>query len=469
MASTAIPNRPRARAVPLQARRAVRRENALAVILPAVLLFYAALMPSEIRISISEQTLYPTRIVAMMLLPAIFLRVLRKSVRFRIWDYLFFFSGFWMVLAFMVYYGPGIGLLRGGALAFDLLMPYIIGRLSIRDLNDFRRFLVIIAPGAFLAGASMFAEVLAARPLVRPAMASIFGALPAYENGVATGTGSIFIDHRLGILRAAGPFSHPILAGLAMASLLPLYWTSGLIKWPKKVGLSASIFAVFSASSAAFLSLILGAGFLFLDFIQRTVAFIKWRIIIPVLVGLATVIHFASENGLINVLIRYSMNSYTAQYRRLIWEYGMISVQKHPWFGIGFTGYERLEWMISSVDAHWLLLGIRFGFVPFVLNILLFLMAVVALSLASKRFAEMDRRMMVGIAIAIFTLLVAGFTVTFFGGVLAWIYMLLGIGFSIAYSGRLQKPSNPKMRYPRPMHGQARRSNLQRPIAGPSA
>ena len=202
------------------------------VLLPAVILFYTVILPPEVRLSLGEQVLFAPRIIGFALLPWILWQLVRGQVRFVIWDYLFFFGSFWMVFAFMVYYGPADGVIRGGALAFDYTIPYLIGRICFKNTTDVRRFLIMVAPGLILAGLSMLMEVLASRPLVRPAFASIFGDLSAFQDGKAIGARESFIDRRLGILRANGPFAHPILAGVLLASFLPLYFFSGIRKWP---------------------------------------------------------------------------------------------------------------------------------------------------------------------------------------------------------------------------------------------
>jgi len=135
------------------------QSGALAIVLPAVILFYSVLLPSEIRILLAEQNLYPTRIAAFLITPWMLHRILQRQTNWTWWDAVFLFGAFWMVLAFMVYYGPVVGMRRGGILAFDVVMPFLVGRLCFRDSNDFRRFLIYIAPGLFLAGSTLLMEV----------------------------------------------------------------------------------------------------------------------------------------------------------------------------------------------------------------------------------------------------------------------------------------------------------------------
>ena len=97
-----------------------------------------------------------------------------------------------------------------------------------------------------------------------------------------------------------------------------------------------------------------------------------------------------------------------------------------------FTAYERLPWMIESIDNHWVLLGVRHGFIVPLLMLCAFVGAIacVALSAAQQK-NEADRRICVGLTIVLFAILVCGFTVAFFGSLASWIYVVLGIGVSV--------------------------------------
>jgi len=449
MATTAIQAQSNQVPSGYQAHQVRRGENALLMVLPAALLLYSALMPNELRLSIADLSLYAPRVMGFLLLPWILFKVVRTRFRFQLWDYLFLFAAFWMLFSFMIYYDPLTGLVRGGALAFDAVIPYLVGRICIRSPNDFRRFLVLAAPALFLAGLIMLAEVIASRALIRPFFASIFGELSTYENGIAVGRSRDFIDYRLGILRAAGPFSHPILAGVVLASFLPLYWLSGVLSWPRHIGITASLFAILSASSAAFLGLILGFGMLFADYAQRVLVFVTWRLMIIGLAALVTLVHFASSGGIVNVVVGLTLNPATGRFRRLIWEYGLISVEKNPWIGIGFTNYERLDWMVQSVDAHWLLLAIRHGWMPPVFMLVVVIATLTGLGLSSVRSDETDRRLRVGMAISLFMVTLIGFTVSFFGGAETWVYLLLAMSLSIA-TAPIMRPLHLPRPAPRP-------------------
>lgn len=439
--------------------------DGLGRVLPIVVLFYAVLVPTEIRIELAGQFLYPTRLVEFCLLPWIFWQFAKRQFKPVIWDVLFVIGCLWMLVAFVAIYGAQIGLLSGGALVVDTLLPYIIGRLAIRNSTDIRRFLVLIAPGLLLAGLSLLVEVMVARPLIRPWAASVFGALPQYEGGIAVGARGFVTEQRLGLLRATGPFAHPILAGICVSGFLALFLYSGLRRWPFFVGVGASLLGVFSLSSAAFLGIALSLGLLITDQIQRMLAFISWRIILPAAGGLLFILHMLTENGLIAYVGRFTLNPASAGYRRLIMHFGSESVMNNPIFGIGFRDYERPVWMVkASVDNQWLLLAIRFGILPALMQIAVIVAAILLLSVNSSHLNETERRLRVGMAVALAVFALLGFTVSFYGGVEAWFYMFLAMGISLSYSDKqMRLLVQRKMALKRPAVQDSERQNGHRP------
>lgn len=405
-------------------------------VLPAVLMVYAAMLPDEVRIVVGDQNLYATRIVGLLLLPWLARALSQRIVRFSIVDLFVIAAGTWMVMSFVGYYGFERGLNKGVAIAIDVLLPYFIARLTLRSPNDFRRLLVLVAPGVAISGLSMFAETLAGREIVRPAFASVFGKLPDFLGG-----GDVraeFIDYRWGLLRVAGPFSQPIIAGVYMASLFGMYSTARLRGLPYLVGLATLFFAFLSLSSAAFFALTSITGLLAVDYFQRRTVFFGWTQTLTVLISLAVMIQTISNRGLLGLAASFSFNPETAYFRRLIWEYATISVAKHPWIGTALTPYERPFYMrTTSVDHYWLSLALRNGLpVPVLLFIASVLAVLASLAAAGRARDETTRYMMVGFSITMGTLIASEFTFSLFGVMLAWHYFLMGAIVSIAASVR---------------------------------
>lgn len=410
-----------------------RQRFSLVNLLPLLVLFYATLMPPEVRFTVLDQNLYAPRLVTFLLLPWIIHKLAKDGLAVRMPDYLLFGGAIWMIVSFVAYYDLATGLVRGAALTFDVVAGYVIARISIRNSTDFLRFLVLIIPGILAVGLIMMVESVSRTHLIRPLAADIFGPLSVYRDGVEVGLSADFKKEiRLGLMRAGGPFSHPILAGLFMASLLPIYLYSGLRRWPLWLGATAGFLAIFTGSSAAILALMMGIALIVYDWVQKRVDVINWRNFIFAGTCGAGLIQLLSENGLVAWILRFTLNPQTGAFRRLIWEYGTASVAKHPLIGIGYTEYERALWMPPTVDNHWLMLGIRHGLLTPVFIGLACVVIILRLSTLSARQSEIGRRFYVGFAIAMFIFALMGFTVAFFGSIQYWFYMLMGAGMSLS-------------------------------------
>lgn len=417
----------------LQAPSKVKTAAASRSILPAVLLFYAALLPPEVRVEIADQTLYSPRIVGLLLCPWLIWQAAKHRRIFRFVDLVFLIGAFWPTVSFVALYGLKDGLSSGVALTLDYALPYLIARLAFEDLNSLRRFLVYASMGLGAAGASMFLEVLADKPLIRASAASVFGNLQAYDNqGLALGARGLYIDNRFGILRAQGPFSHPILAGVVLASFLPLYFNSYLRGWPKAVGFWSALLCIISGSTTAFLLLIYNALILTYDWLQRTFEFLSWKLFIFYSVLFVFSLELLSGRGLSGFAINLSLSQSSGYFRRSIWDYGSTSVLNNPLFGIGRDDYERPRWMFTgSVDHHWLALAVKNGVIASFPILITAIFGLFLLMKMPEKISEHDRRLRVALAITLFGIIVVGCAVAYFGGALVWVYMVLGIAISV--------------------------------------
>ncbi|MFA7585209.1 MAG: O-antigen ligase family protein [Novosphingobium sp.] len=387
-----------------------RARNAAAPIWPILLVFYATLLPRELRLEIGPLTLFADRLALIPVLPFLALQLLRGKIRLVLPDMLVVLAGLWMILAMSTHYGIAGGLERGGS------------------LDDVRRVLVLMAPGIFLAGLTVMAESLWHRHFVQLVSEQVFGRLPSYAGGDVAGIASNTGAQRFGLLRGKGPFPHAILAGLYLAALIPVYNMAGLRGWPRVLGNLASMFSIFTLSSTALLALVLSWALLFYDWLQRRVRELNWRLLIVASSAFAAMLQLASNSGVAGLIGRYlSFDSQTYYFRTLIWRYGLQSVEKHPWFGIGFAGYERPGWMITeSIDAHWLLLAVRFGLPPALALFAATVLAIAMLGHASKHARRVDQRFFRGMAIALFVMLMAMFSVAIWSSLQTLFNLLLG-------------------------------------------
>ncbi len=419
-----------------------RGTSRLLGLLPLVLVFYAFLLIApEASQTIGGVYLPPHRIALILMVGPAFLMLLKQpDVRVNFMDIGVGALSLWIFASFMVAYGMEKGVVRGAAAVIDTAIPYFLARVCIRDFVDLRYFLVIVAPGLIFAGSMLTLESLSGQLIVRPAFASVFGNITNFQEGQAAGQVTLVPEFRAGLVRAYGSFAHPILAGVTMLGLLPLYCYSGLKSWPLILGIAACISGVFSMSSAAFLLVILSIFFLIADFAKKFVPIVSWWIISFFGTIVLFVADLATENGIAAFLGRYTLDPQTAFFRRLIWTFAMQNVEKNPWFGLGYERWERPSFMPESIDAHFLLMAVQNGvFVPIMLLVAM-LYGMVRLGLAMPWLSPQDRKLALGLNFSIFLAFVAAQTVTYWGSANVFLMALVGLLASVlAFSLRQQE------------------------------
>ena len=417
---------------PIRHPRMARPPRPMLQIAPALILVAAILMPPEVRFTLAGNALYSYRLAYLVLVPWMLWQIIRQRQDYRLPDLLVLLSAVWIIIAFIVVYGVGRGLTSGLGVALDSTVPYFVARFSFRRLDDLRRFLVVLAPVILVLVAILCLEAVTHSRFTREFAQLIFGQLGAAEYG-ETNLPAIQSDTRYGLLRAMGPFSHPILAGTFMASYLALVLFSRIRGWPFWAGLAAAVGAIVTLSSAALLGLLLVAVLAFYERFQRLVRFLNWPLFVGLTGAVLLTLHFVSENGLINVLIRYTLNPQTGYFRLLIWEYGALSVANYPWFGIGYEPYVRPAFMLTdSVDAFWLFLSMRNGLPATILLGAAVRISIFSASMAALRIRTAESETVRGVVIALTVMSVLGFTVSFFGGMLIWYFIILGLTTSLA-------------------------------------
>ncbi len=356
----------------------------------------------------------------MLLLPAslvLFTIAVRTRFKLLLPDFFILFGVLWISVAMFITTGGLAAISATVANTVDIAFSYFFARIIFRTPRDFRIFLVYMAPAIALIGIIMVLESVLHRAFVYEIFSGIFGETRRMK----------FVE-RIGLLRAFGPFPHPILAGLFLASFLPLYALAGIKGWPRWAGILASFGSFFSLSSAALLALVVSLVLIAYNWLTEKVQQLRWKVALIAGTVIGLVLEFGSENGAFNVLARYaSFNTVTARHRLTIWEHGSKSVEQNPWFGIGYEDWERPTWMLSSVDHYWLLMAMQYGaVVPFIIGFAVFL-AIVSASRASVVGPLADRALLRGLAISLSVFAFGVFSVSIWLSVQAWFYILVGV------------------------------------------
>lgn len=417
MATTSLPyQRPaRAGAMPTE------RPGNAGVYLAVALSYMLMLLPTQFNVGIYTTQIPPYRFLLLACILFILAQILRKKIRLGWPDFLVTVATAWIITALFVTTDATEAFTSTVAQGADILIAYFFGRTTIRNLRDLRLLLLLMLPGVTFVGAVMAIEAITHTHIIQGFASQVTGKPLMYGS-----------SPRLGLLRARGPFPHPIGAGIFMASFLPLYWLSGMKGWGRIIGIWASFGSFFAVSSGALLALLGSLGLLFYNWLSGRIANLTWRMFF-VLAGITTfALELGTNSGTVSILIRISsLNSATGYGRVQIWRYGTANVEKNPWFGVGYGEWERPVWMPESIDNNWLMLAIQFGVLPPVLILAAVFMALVALSKKSTFSRYLDMRFERGIAMSLAIFTFGGATVAFWGSVQVWFFVFLGFAVTL--------------------------------------
>ncbi|MGB3166561.1 MAG: hypothetical protein WBA68_07295 [Alteraurantiacibacter sp.] len=362
----------------------------------------------------------------------------KRGTRLHPLDGLMGFAIAWIFIALSVTESGQRALVNGGSSAIDIGIAYFLARVSLPDPTALRRFLILLAPAFLLVAGSVALETLSGRYIVQPFFVQVFGA--AEESFILADT-----EPRFGLLRGAGSFPHPILAGLHLGSLLSLYYLSAVRGWPRVVGVAASLSALFTLSSSALLMLSGQVVAIAYDRLTRTFAQATWRLFLGIVAVVILVLELGTERGAVRVMLELTaLNSWTAYYRTLIWEHGVANVLANPVFGIGFADWVRPAWMPPSVDNYWLLVAMQYGLPEGLARFALPFAGACLLAMRSRHLPEPDRSTLRGLAISLLLFTLLGFSVALWNNTQAWFYIVTGATVSLALFARQRSVTEPR-------------------------
>lgn len=422
----------------------------------AVALGYVMLLPQQFSVMAFGSVIPPYRFFLIAATLFVIATGLRGRWRMILPDYLMLFGVGWICLALYNTTEFSDFVTSAVSQTTDIGMAYFFGRITIQSLRDLRLFLLLMLPGLAVMGATIAVESILHKHLLQPLVGELTGIVRRYP-----------VDTRMGLMRARGPFPHPILAGAFFASFLPLYWMSGIRGWPRIVGIVTSFSAVFTVSSAAMLALSVSSGLMIYNWLSDRISNLSWRMFFIVLSIVVFFLEFATKSGSFNLIMRYaSLNSDSAFNRVLIWRYGTDNVVKNPWFGIGYADWERPSWMFSgSIDHYWLINAIQFGIIPPMMMAIVTLMAIVGVVRQIRGASFVDRRALIGLAIAMAVFAFGVISVSLWLSVQVWFHMLMGVCIGIGHAAVPRKMVPLRRAHPGPLAAPSLVSGLaqQRP------
>ena len=356
-----------ARRQPMPAVPAPRAEPALTA--PRLLFLVVASLLIPGNFALAGLQLSPNRMLLLALMPYLVWHWLKGVAgRPNAVDILMLLSTSWLCLSLIVNHGLSY-VTRGVILSVEIFGGYLIGRMLIRNIADYRRFFLLLTLGFACLAPFAVVELLTGKNLIRPLFDLIFNIPPRQSN----------LGMRLGMVRSQTIFEHPILFGIVgsmgVANMLYIY-RDRFIRSVQLAGFF--VFMVFTTiSSGPMLSVGLQLAMTLWD---RLLGFLSWRWFL--LAGIAALallgLKLASEFHLLDFIIQnFMFNPETASGRLIILEYGSAEIVRHPLFGIGLADWVRPWYKKPSVDNFWLGHAMRYG-----APTLLFLAAAIAVSFA---------------------------------------------------------------------------------------
>ena len=390
----------------------------------AAALVYLLFVPEQFNPTILGFYLPPYRIFLFGATIYLLISAVGGRLRFAWPDFFVVGGAAWVWLAaFMSSGSISTAIAQGGSHTLDIAFAYLLARASVQTPRDLRLLLILSAPALAFGSFFVVQEAITHLRILQPLASDITG-LP----------NRLRDETRLGFMRGAGSFPHPILAGIFLASFLPIYLGSGIRGWPRTLGIVASIGAFFSMSSAALLGLMMGGMLWLYQWLTQTIANVTWRLFLAGSAILFAAIELTSNSGFYGLMVRYaSLNTATAYNRILIWEFGTDNIARHPWFGIGYSDWVRPDWMHSgSFDHFWLIMALRFGIPASLLLLVPTLAGIGLLAIKSNKVGLQEARLMRGVAISLAVFALGVVSVSLWLTTLVWFFMLVGIAVSLA-------------------------------------
>lgn len=301
-------------------------------------------------------------LLLVMLVPATLHVMSGKAGKFTTVDKLFLAFGAWMMVAMAANHGTE-RLAFAAISAVELVAAYMVGRLAVRTIDDYRYFFRLMMVALTILAPLALVETLTGRIV----FSEIFGVLPGID--VPSRGGSAYA--RWGLERVYAVFDHPILYGLfcslTLANFVFLYQGRTPLIVFGVVFAFATTFM--SLSSAPLLACAAQLGLLAWARVMKS----QWWLFVGLFVTGYVVVDLLSDRTPITILIEtLTFNPGSGWTRIGIFEFGFAAVKANPIFGIGFNDWPRPHWLTSSVDNFWLLTSMRYGMVGAGLLILAF-------------------------------------------------------------------------------------------------
>jgi len=379
------------------------------------LIFIAILIPSAQRLLIGGLDFSFIRIMVLIILVRCFLRGEDKELTIQKPDYFLMFWVGWGILAYGLLRGEFSAVITRTGYMLEVAGAYYIGRVYIRTNEDIQRIVLFLGIVAIPTMIFFLIERSTGKNIF-----SIFGGVPEITM------------IRNGRLRCQGPFSHPIMAGIVWASLLPWLAAIWFNRTASRVRVSIyivciSVIVANTASSTPVMSVLFCLLGLAMFPIHHRISLI-WK-------GgllLAIVLHTIMDAPIWHLISRIDLSGGSTGYHR----YNIIKQSINhfdEWWLIGTLSSRHWGWGMSDITNQYVLEGLRGGF----LGMMIFIMFIISVfELLGKRLnSELTRAeqwVIWSSGVMLFVHVMNFLAVSYFGQVTSLFFLFTGAVVSLA-------------------------------------
>lgn len=412
------------------------------------LYLFVFLIPIEFSFYVGSLLVTPTRLLFIIMAGPVLVTSFARH-KFQSEDVFFVIFVAWVFMSYLYKHGFG-GLEAIGQTFLELVISYCVARSYLTDYAQFRKLALVLSVIVAILGILAIPEgVLHYRYLHEiPFM------LTGFEYAHAD-------DTRVGLLRSASTFEHPILFGLFCASSFAFAWFTFQSMWARGLHLMLTLMATgLALTSAGLLILLLQVMLVIFERVTR--GFQKRTMVSAICVGaFIFFIEMTSDRGTVKLIGSWlTFNPETAYYRILQWEHSIDDVMGKPFFGIRLSEWTKPHWMVDSIDNHWLLMALKSG-MPSVLAFWI-MMVIISVKLYNKKRRVTDaksQRLYMAWLIFISCMFLGAWTVAFFGKMQPIFMFLIGMGAAMT---RLPEQTEDGPETPEPDMGPQRGSPYTR-------
>ncbi|MEH6546673.1 MAG: hypothetical protein V7701_09610 [Sneathiella sp.] len=388
----------------------VRRKYA---IIPLLIMIMA--IPSAQRIVIATIDFSFIRIVIIVTILRIIFKKEHRGLGIKAPDTYLILYMVWGILAYGFLFGSASAFITRTGYMLDAVGSYYLGRVYIRNVPDLKRVILFLG----YASIPMFLIFSLERATGRNLFA-IFGGVPEY---------TVIRDGRL---RCQGPFSHPIMAGVFWAVLLPWFGTFWVTKQIPRIllivfGVCMIGIVLNSASSTPVMSLIFGAAAMTMYVFRPYMSYVRWGVVLTLVT-----LHMVMAKPVWHLISRIDISGGSTGWHR----YNLIekSIDNFDeWWLVGVQSTGHWAFGLWDVTNQYILEGVRGGSLTLIFFLLFIysIFKIIGIGIRASK-TKLEKWVLWGAGSILFVNCMNFLAVSYFGQMLNALFVFMGASVSIA-------------------------------------